>query len=408
MTNFDKWKALTAQLEAPDLWLDMTWLFTVAASLERRVWFGDYDRGFFCNIFLALVGPPGKGKGTCMRESNKLLGKYGMEDPNGNAIIDPVTAEPRRLFYSLGDTITFEKLILNLANVITPFRVSDTHVYAHSSAYFALEELSSLMRPKKAEDVSRFLHNMYDCVPYKYDTVGRGQTIITNGCLNLIAGTQIDFLRRAEQEGMLTQGLFSRMIFAYADKRRQTVYDYGDLTPLQKQYQADLQEWLLGNSKLYGRIKTTPEIDEWNKNWWNEEAKYIDQYDDSKLAEFFSRRKDVHKKLAAAAHFGESRSMTIPLETYKKSADLCRTLESGVIKIAQRTGRNSAFPIAERLFAFIKQRPRENHEIIRFLESEMDYLEIMNTLLMLEAGGRIMKANNEGTVWKTFDHNSTE
>ena len=398
MTNKQKWDKVTEALESPQIFIDLSWYFAVTAALERRVWFGNYERAMFTNMFVLFVAPPATGKGTAMREGSKLLTKFAMTGPDGQPLLDPESKQPKMLFKALPDTVTFEKLVFMIAGSTETISDGTGNLYAHASAYFALEELSSLFRRQKSEDVCRFLLNMYDCVPFKYETRHSKSAIIKNGCLSLIAGTQLDFMRKAEQDGLLGEGLFSRMLIAYAERKRHVKFHYADLSEDQIQYKKDLQLWLRQLAKLYGQITYTREIHEWLEHWWREEDAYLSQYQDGKLAEYFSRRKDHVIKLAIAHHFSEHLTMELTLDDFKFSTGIVRDLEPGVVKIARRTGRNAAFPIQERLLAYCRSRPRSNMEVMDFLCSELDMSESLNTLTQLQATGRII---TEQDLWKT-------
>ena len=396
MTNKQKWDSVTEALESPQIFIDLSWYFTISAALQRRVWFGNYNRAMFSNMYVLFVAPPATGKGTAAREGAKLLNKYALPGPDGKPLIDPETKEPRMLFTVLPDAVTFEKLVHLIAHCTQTVNATPEIVYAHASAYFALEELSSLFRRQKAEDVCRFLLNMYDCVPFKYDTKNAKTSTIKNGCLSLIACTQLDFMRKAENDGLLGEGLFSRMLIAYAERTRQVRFHYADLTAEQLQHQKDLQLWTKELHKLYGQVQYDSSVHDWLEAWWKDEREYLAQYQDGKLAEYFSRRKDQVIKLAIAHHFSENLNLHIDLKSFEFSAGLTRDLEPGVVKIARRTGRNAAFPIHERLIAYCKK-PRSNMEVMDFLSSELDLTESLNTLVQLQQTGRIAQ---QGDIWQ--------
>lgn len=401
MTNLDRWMSYTDPLEAHDDFIKMSWYFACSAALERRVWYGDFSRAMFVAQYVLFVGPPGVGKGSSMREGFKMLRKYAARNPDGSKRYrkdDPKELEP--LFFSLPDTVIFEQLIQSIADHTFPFVIPGTgDIYAHSSAYFGLEELSSLMRKNKSEDVCRLLLNLYDNVPYRYETKKSGKASLTNGCLNLLAGTQVDFIRRCEKDGILGEGLISRFLIVYCDTKRKTMFEYPPLTPEQLEHQDHLQKWLYRLSSVYGRIQYEDPVADpkWLLEWWQEEYRYLERFIDSKLANYFDRRKDHVMKLAAAIHFSESDSLIITRRAFEEAIRLVRHFELGAIKVAQKAGRNTAFPIQERLVSFIRQRPRTNSEVYRMLESEMDLTEIMNSLALLTAAGRI---EQDGDIWR--------
>ena len=407
MTNFQKWKSLTSAIESPDLFLDLAWYWAVGTALERRVYYGDITRPQFVNPFLLLVGPPAVGKGTAMREALKLLHAFHYENEKGISKIDPITGEKQHLFLKLPDTLTFEKLVEIFAHkdAVRSLIISPTAAISYTAYHFALEELSALLKKNKTDDVARFLLNLYDGEEFQYSTKHHGSYRLKNCCLSFIAGTQVDFIRKAEQDGLLGEGLFSRFIIAYASTPRQRVFDYPPLTDEQKTYRKELQLWLAGLSKLKGKIDFEPTTAAYLQRWWELEAEHLSQYTESKLANYFARRKDQVKRLAAAIHFSESTSFTIPQACFEEAASLLRRLETSVIRLVNQTGRNQLYPIGERLVSDIKlsmPKGRSVAQVMAYLLPEMDKQEADNLLSMLVAARRIVF---DGATYKLNETN---
>jgi len=400
MTNLEKWRVVTSQLETPDNFVDLAWYAAVLTALERRVFYGDLDRPHFINGFFLFVGKPSLGKGTIMREAAKLISK-GLAPKNeaGGYEKDPITGERRRLFQQMPDTVTFEQLISVIAKSTKTLKYGqppDEKAYAHASVYFHLEELSSLLKPNKSEDVGRFLLTMYDCAPYTYSTKHHGTFVLKQPCLNFMAGTQVDYIRKAEQTGLLGEGLFSRFIICYEKTERQAVFEFGNLTDEQKQFKDELALWLANLSSLFGPLQyADSSVSSAMQKWWEDEKQYLNAFGDSKLANYFARRKDHVKRLAAAIHFSDSMDMIIPISAFRKAADLCRKVESTVIQLAALTGRNALFPLQERILAFIEVSPRTNAELMELLRADANYQEATEILNFLQKCNKITYLNEK-------------
>ena len=393
MTNHEKFRFFTSALESPDSFIDLAWWWAVSTALERRVHYGDLSRPQFCNMYVLFVGPPAVGKGTAMREAANLLHAFPYRDAKGNVRINPVTATPELLFKQLPDALTFEKLVEVLAKLPPKEYITGPNSATHYTAsHFLLEELSSLLKRNKTEDVARFLLTLYDGQPFEYATKHHGTYVIRNSSLAFIAGTQVDFIRKAEQDGLLGEGLFSRFIICYERQPRQRVFDYPALTDEQKAYKKELQVWLHGLSKIKGQVTVSAETSEWLQKWYEEEAVHLASYNESKLANYFSRRKDQVKRLAAAMNFSESVDLMIPLHCFESSIAVLRRFESSVIRLANQTGRNQLYPVAERLISDIKlagQAGRSLASVMGFLLPEMDFPEAENLIKQLQQAGRI-------------------
>jgi len=344
-------------------------------------------------MFLLFVGPPAVGKGTALREATKLLHAFNYTDEKGVEREDPFTLTKEKLFKLLPDNLTFEKLVDILARSPARAFITGPQTAASYTAYhFALEELSSLLKRNKTDDVARFLLNLYDGEPFQYATKHHGSYTLKNCCLGFIAGTQVDFIRKAEADGLLGEGLFSRFIIAYERAPRQRVFDYPPLTEEQQLQKKALQVWLRELSKIKGRILVTESTGLHLQDWWEKEAEYLSQYAEGKLANYFARRKDQVKRLAAAMHFSESLTMEIPRERFDEASDLLRKLESSVIRLVNQTGRNQLFPIAERLvrdIQFAGPAGRTRAQVMGFLLPEMDFREAEGLLEMLVTSNRI-------------------
>lgn len=401
MTNYQHWQNFTAELESPDIFLDLSLYWAVGTALERRIHYGATGRKHFCNPFTLLVGPPAVGKGTAMRAATSLLEAYYFEDENGRRRKDPITMQDELLFLRLPDTLTFERMIELIYK--TPDRVIITGPKTAEGGkgfYFSLEELSSLLKKNKTEDVGRFLINGYDGEAFRYSTRHHGDFTIKNYNIAFIAGTQVDFIRKLEAEGLAGEGLLSRFLIAYAREPRKRIFDYPPLTDDQKASQKHLREWIKNLAKLRGTISQSPEVAEWTQSWYEQEAQHLSQYADGKLSNYFARRKDQVKRLAAAIHFLESIDLSIPIAAFQEAARFLRLLESSVIRLVNQTGRNALYPIAERLVSDIKAagvNGRTRAMVMGFLLPEMDFQEAEKTLQMLTEAKRI---TFDGTTYK--------
>ena len=116
MNNFDRYFKLTETLDCPTSYLKATWLFSVSAALERRVYFGDPQRPLHANQYIVLVGTAGLGKGLALSEAKRLLNCYNLYPPDEmekpreqrRPLLDPVTHFPRKQFNCLADATTYE------------------------------------------------------------------------------------------------------------------------------------------------------------------------------------------------------------------------------------------------------------------------------------------------------------
>lgn len=405
MTNHDRWHELTKDLGAPAQFLKFAFYQGISTALERRVYYGDLNRPLFCNNYTLLVGPAGVGKGQSMREVKRIIGQCPLVDAQNKPVFNK-RGEPEPLFQPMADTMTFEAVIQEMARKRrTLTRPDGKGLYEHASFYAYLEELSSFLRVNKADDVARLLLNLYDASePFRYVTKKAGDFEIRSGCLNLMAGTTLDFLAKAEQSGMLGEGLFSRMMIVYAEKREHDTFEQHQLTDAQVEHQTELRKHFFRLGHLFGPLRYNPDTLAWLENWWKDEIEHLNKFGDEKLANFFSRRKVQVLKLAAAIHFSENfNNFTIEQPAFEEAARLIRTLEEPIIRLARRTGKNTNFGTIERLVARMSRGAMSNVEVLEFLSSDMDMQMILQTLQLLTESGRITR---HGDIWKICQPNS--
>lgn len=406
-TNFELWSFVTKDLGAPPVFLQFAFYAGVSIALERRVFYGTLDRPLFVNNYTLLVGPAAVGKGQSLREMRSILRLLPRTDAQGNPVVDRKSAgEFVPLFHALPDTSTFEQIVADMAMCrVSIKRPDDGTIYEHASGYLALEELSSLLRLNKADDVARLLLNLYDCEEFSYHTKKSGCYKIRNGCFNLLAGTTVDFLAKAEQNGLVGEGLTSRMLIVHADRRPFDKFEQNSLSPEQLEARQTLAKHFYRLGHLFGQIRYGPGCLEWLEEWWTEEYKHLSILD-TRLQNYFSRRKLAMLKLAAAVHFSESFELEIKLPTFQFVAKQLRLLEDPVIQLARRAGRNVSYGVVERFLNRLERVKRMSiAEVIEHLSSDMQMPEITETLVMLQESKQLVRTI-DSVIWTPKTPNS--
>ena len=400
MTNLERYFHLTETLDCPTSFLKAAWLFSVTAALERRVYFGDPHRPLHANQYIVLVGPAGLGKGLALSESKRLLNCYNLYPPDEmekpreqrKPLLDPVTHFPRKQFNCLPDATTFESVVRDLADSHTSYKAEDGSIVTASCAYFLLEELASLLRPKKSEDVARFLLNMYDNKPYKYKTATAGGAHIEQGCLNLIAGTTPDFFKTAEEAALLGEGLLSRfLLVAEAGRDRESVFFFKNLTKEQLAHQLHLQNWLSFLGHIYGQVTCTDEAVEFLETFWKGEVLRLSLMDDERLQKAFSRRKVHIIKMAIAFHFSEYSTLVLTKRDFEQSITYVHELERSATELLLSTGNNKTYGVQKRLVDRLRLRsPQTIGEVMIFLAPHLDMTAIASVLDLIEKSGHVV------------------
>jgi len=401
MTNYQRFMVMTGGLDAPTQYLKMAWLFCVSAALERRVIFGDNQRPLFANQYMMFIGPAGLGKGLALSEIARLLNRFPLYAPEERKkpaherkpVIDPETHLPRKQFHSLPDATTYEQLVWELAETYTVYADETGKNFTCNAAYACLEELSSLLRPKKSEDVARFLLNMYDGKPYKYSTRTAGKAHIETGCLNFVAGTTPDFLEDAEENKLIGEGLLSRFLLIYAPESDRPVrFHIPKLTPEQLAHQDHLQRWLSFLGTVYGSVDHADEDTfRFLETWWTDEALRLRRFNDERLEKAFARRKVHVIKLAMALHFSEATDMRIQRSTFEAAISLAHELERHAVDLLKSTGRNKTYGLQRKLISALRAKsPQMISEIMLMLSPHLNLEGIMSIIDLATKGNEIV------------------
>ncbi len=182
-----------------------TWvaISTVAAVLKRKCVINWGTLRFFPNMYIVLVGPPGKSrKGTAMSFGKDLLSRAQVK-----MAAESITREALvREIQQCGDTIIDEN--------------NPTEITYHSSLTVVAPELVVFLGYNQ-QQLMMDLTDWYDCGhgpegKWTYRTKHQGVDEITGVWVNLIGATTPDLLKSSLSMDAIGGGLTSRIIFVYA------------------------------------------------------------------------------------------------------------------------------------------------------------------------------------------------
>ncbi len=197
----------THNSEPPYLYKKWVAISTIAACLRRKCYLPWGSETFYPNMYIVLVGPPGKTrKGTAMKVGQKMLREAGIK----------LAAE----------SITREALVRELKNC------SDTIIHhktgemeLHSSLTVFSKELSVFLGYNN-QQLMMDLTDWFDCDDsWTYRTKHQGTDDIIGVWLNLIGGTTPELIRTSMPVGAIGLGLTSRIVFVYEHKKEKIVID---------------------------------------------------------------------------------------------------------------------------------------------------------------------------------------
>jgi len=184
----------TDESESPESFHLWTGLSIIASATRRNLWLDQGVYILYPNLFVILVGPPGKvAKSTSIRLGRTIL--YGVEG---------ITFGP--------DSVTREELIHHMAKAGKDRRQSA--VTLHST------ELSSLIDPSGVKMI-QFLTEIYDGdLKFDHATKHSGKDKVHHPVLNLLAGTTASWIATGFPTEVVGHGFTSRTIFIFEEEPR--------------------------------------------------------------------------------------------------------------------------------------------------------------------------------------------
>lgn len=455
MSNFEKWRVYTDGLASPDSFINFSFYYLISAALQRRVWLPPAHKPIFCNLYGALITPPGIGKGLILGEVAKFLKYHKRENPmqqknDGAMTVDrqveqatayadyleatsnpnvrhPSDHKPRSSYKTpeepllalpmAADATTYEALVTATSRALRRknYTVFDPvlqrnviNIYTHSSIAFCLEEMSSLFK-RKAEDALTFLNQAFDCGDYRKETKTQGIDKIQRCCMCFLGGATFDFMRRMCKDEIINEGFTSRSIFVCEFKERKIVTFIPELTPLQLQYEKDLLAHIKLLINLYGQVEIDDDAKEFLEKWHRESQANRPNIN-PKLLHYHSRKKIHLMKLAAAVHFGESTELRITLHDVKVALAFIDSIEKNMHLAIVSEGKNPYHKLSQNITQFLMEQPRSLNELRAFFWDDLPnndpYEALSKTLQHLVITGRITEYPKGGkTVYETIKVN---
>ncbi len=233
---------LTRNTESPaHFWL-WAGIFTICASLNRRVWVPYGFDPVYPNLYVMLVAPPGK----CRKGSPLTLSKRLLSDIQASVSVDSSSKE---------------SLVKDLASRLRTEGAGDDIVPVSPMAIIS-KELSSLLSvdAKKMIEILIELYDSHDV--WEHKVLSREPDKIHGPCLSLFAGTTPTWMASNIPYESFGAGFFSRVIMVVGEDKPHKV-------PIPHLSEAD--------AKLYRMLRHDLNIIRqlWGPFTWPDEAKAV-------------------------------------------------------------------------------------------------------------------------------------
>lgn len=284
----------------------------LSATLERRCWV-DWEVRYYPNLFICLIGEPAVHKGTALRHARRLI---------------------RSLCLNLApNACSTELLIHRMSEMEEYFENSETGEYTrHASIAVFAPELTVFTKVKESYHMA-LLCDLYDCHDYfEYTTLGRGEEIITNACVNLLGATTPESLRQHLPPESIGGGFGSRVIFVFADKNSEKLKSHiptADQRAQEHRIYEELVDYLRGIKRLVGAFVVTPEVEEAYVEWRERSrtSPPTPAYDPN-LLHYMGRRCAHMRKLMMAISAGRSHEMVLRYQDFAYAREILEMTEN--------------------------------------------------------------------------------
>lgn len=334
--NFPHWlKAYldwTKASEAPDMFHFWTGVSTIAGALRRRVWREENIFQWIPNFYIIFVAPAGIAtKSTTINLGMSLLSK----------VPDVYFGQDSGSWQGLGDSLAASTLYFTWPD--NPDGPDEK--LPMSALTLAISELGTFFDPQDEQAMS-FLTDMWDGRKraYKHKTKHSGSIEIQHPFVNMIGATTPSWLQRNMPENLISDGLLSRTIFVYAEKKRQYVAFpsksiRGDKF---KQTEKALIEDLTDISQLVGNYVFEDEIYRdkgWMETWHYNNANHKPLHMASGRYDGYISRKQTHLvKLAMILSASKRGDLTIIMEDVIEADALLTDAEHSMLKVFESVG----------------------------------------------------------------------
>jgi len=333
----------TEKHEAPSCYHLWTGISVIAGALERKVWTRLMFDNIYPNMYVILVGPPGR----CRKSSAISIGTRLLKELPG--------------VHFSSERITPEALIKDLADSESVFYMGRT-LKMHSSLTAVSKELGTFLS-MRLDDMLILLTDLYDSQSHDtwtYSTKGAGVDKINGVWLNILGGTVPSFFMTRQIQESIGLGFTSRCIFIFADKTRKRSL------AIDNSLQGKLISALNKIHELCGEFKFKEDAWSFYEDWY---LKLPADPVTIESLEPYHERKHVHVlKLAMILSASEGgNGMYITKNNIIAALNVLKDAEEHMPRVFRGTGRLATSADLERILDQIRRsdRPLSEKEILR-------------------------------------------
>lgn len=376
--------------ESPESFHFWTGVATIAGALRRKVWIDQLIYQYTPNFYIILVGPPGvAAKSTSISQGLSLLRQV------KGVHFGPQSLTWQALFDSLKNSATVTKI----PGLKDPIISSCITVSA--------SELGTFLRPENREYLDH-LTTLWDGQKGELTrkTLTGGGISITNPWLNLIGCTTPAWLRDNFPDILVGGGLASRIVFVFADKKRQLVA-YPARQDIENRSQWNLEKEALiydlqSIGSLAGEYTLTNNAYIWGERWY--EAHYntprTGHLASDRLQGYLARKQAHIHKLAIVLAASRRNELVIE-ETDLIEADVHMTsLEEHLSRVFDSIGASTSAVNTNAIMEVIRRQKTVSYiSLFQMFMKTMDGKIFKDAIMHLKESGLITATPNGGSDW---------
>lgn len=354
----------TKHSESPDVFHFWTGVSVVAGALRRRVWIDQRYFQWTPNFYIVFVAPPGVvSKSTSVNTGMTLLRRipgihFGPQSITWQALTQSLQ-DAQEAMPMNGAEITLDTKMLPMACITVP-----------------VSELGTFLKPEDHELVD-VLVDLWDgqIGPWRRKTKTQGSDVIENPWINVIGCTTPAWLRRHFPDYMIGGGLTSRIVFVYAEKKRQLVAYPSDAVDPNKfaEYADRLVHDLQLIADLQGEYRLHDLAKKWGVQWyeklWAERPLHLasDRY-----SGYLARKQTHIHKLAIILAAAQRNELEIRPEDLMTAERITTSLEHDMAKVFESIGMVDASRHAVDIVAIVRiHKGLEKQQLWRLFMSRM-------------------------------------
>ena len=279
----------TTIIPSPEIYRRWTAYNILAGALERRAWTKISGNMLYPNMLTLLVGPPGVGKTMAIKEAQALWGATG-------------------LFNLAPSGMTKAAFVDQLGIKFKTFEFEGVPIM-YNPMLIAATEFGTLL-PDYDPKFMNVVNDIYDCLPFFEDmTRGGGLIHVDRPHVNLIAGTQPQYLGDLLPDVAYGMGFMTRIVMIYAGER--VISDMFGVMDRAEELRMKLVQDLIIIGKLSGEFDWVLEAKEFIEHWNRNVAE--DSPTHAKLQNYNTRRIIHAVKLAMAMAVSRNNEMLVTL-----------------------------------------------------------------------------------------------